>query len=262
MLTLVLIAAGGLYRARVASVHSAEASRLGAVSVAVGLAYALFAPSTAGSGAGAATAAGVLFLALLSGRSVYRNWLLAQRATGKRLRAVVMIGADDEAYRMADHLAERPQIGYQVVGYLRSAGAPEQGRRPVLVAKLRHDPPADWNNHRHDLANLTGYVEKLWQRDLTWQIVNSAAATVESRTVRFIVRMNRVSVSFATPNRHPETLGTDRGLFACDGLRHSGGIPPEARRIVHLAAMAASASDSSETSNNLGGKPPKRRPRG
>ena len=132
MLTLVLIAAGGLYRARVASVHSAEASRLGAVSVAVGLAYALFAPSTAGSGAGAATAAGVLFLALLSGRSVYRNWLLAQRATGKRLRAVVMIGADDEAYRMADHLAERPQIGYQVVGYLRSAGAPEQGRRPVL----------------------------------------------------------------------------------------------------------------------------------
>ena len=54
-----------------------------------------------------------------------------------------------------------------------------KGRRPVLVAKLRHDPPGDWNNHRNDLANLTSYVEKLWQRDLTWQVVNAAVASVE-----------------------------------------------------------------------------------
>ena len=54
-----------------------------------------------------------------------------------------------------------------------------KGRRPVLVAKLKHDPPGDWNNHRNDLANLTSFVERLWQRDLTWQVVNAAAASVE-----------------------------------------------------------------------------------
>ena len=30
-----------------------------------------------------------------------------------------------------------------------------KGRRPVLVAKLKHGPDEDWNNHRNDLANLT-----------------------------------------------------------------------------------------------------------
>ena len=40
-----------------------------------------------------------------------------------------------------------------------------QGRRPVLVAKLKHGPGDDWNHHRSDLANLTSYVEKQWKRD-------------------------------------------------------------------------------------------------
>ena len=37
----------------------------------------------------------------------------------------------------------------------------------------------DWNHHRSDLANLTSYVEKRWQRDLTWQVIDPAAASVE-----------------------------------------------------------------------------------
>ncbi len=47
-----------------------------------------------------------------------------------------------------------------------------KGRRPVLAAKLKHEPLADWNQHRNDLGNLTGYVEKVWKRDLTWQIID------------------------------------------------------------------------------------------
>ena len=54
-----------------------------------------------------------------------------------------------------------------------------KGRRPVLVAKLKHGPDDDWNQHRSDLANLTSYVEKKWKRDLTWQVIDPAAATVE-----------------------------------------------------------------------------------
>ena len=30
-----------------------------------------------------------------------------------------------------------------------------KGRRPVLIAKLKHDEDPDWNRHRHDLAHLT-----------------------------------------------------------------------------------------------------------
>ncbi len=54
-----------------------------------------------------------------------------------------------------------------------------KGRRPVLAAKLKHGPLSDWNHHRSDLGNLTSHVETRWGRDLTWQAIDSAAATVE-----------------------------------------------------------------------------------
>ncbi|MEX0713292.1 MAG: prenyltransferase/squalene oxidase repeat-containing protein, partial [Pirellulales bacterium] len=34
-----------------------------------------------------------------------------------------------------------------------------KGRRPVLAAKVKHEPAGDWNHHRSDLANLTSYIE-------------------------------------------------------------------------------------------------------
>jgi hypothetical protein len=52
-----------------------------------------------------------------------------------------------------------------------------KGRRPVLISKLKHAPIDDWNHHRTDLANITGYVERRWKRDLTWQIIDSSHAT-------------------------------------------------------------------------------------
>lgn len=54
-----------------------------------------------------------------------------------------------------------------------------KGRRPLLVAKAKHGPEGDWNHHRDDLAHLTTYVEKKWERDLTWQVIDPAVATVE-----------------------------------------------------------------------------------
>ncbi len=54
-----------------------------------------------------------------------------------------------------------------------------KGRRPVLMAKLEHDPERDWNNHRRDAAHLTSYVERQWRRDLTWQIINVEQASVD-----------------------------------------------------------------------------------
>ncbi len=98
-----------------------------------------------------------------------------------------------------------------------------KGRRPVLVSKLRHGPGDDWNNHRNDLANLTAYTESLWQRDLTWQVIDSTSATV--------VDLLQTPVLFVSGSEAPQLTAEekrrlrdyiDRGgfLFAencCDG---------------------------------------------
>src|SRR5262249_12286672 len=47
-----------------------------------------------------------------------------------------------------------------------------KGRRPVVAAKLKHQPNDDWNHHRKDLAHVVTYAEKCWKRDLTWQIID------------------------------------------------------------------------------------------
>ncbi|MFM8434257.1 MAG: prenyltransferase/squalene oxidase repeat-containing protein, partial [Planctomycetia bacterium] len=40
-----------------------------------------------------------------------------------------------------------------------------KGRRPVVVAKSRHDPGTDWNRHGHDIAHLVEHVEAQWKKD-------------------------------------------------------------------------------------------------
>ena len=54
-----------------------------------------------------------------------------------------------------------------------------KGRRPVLLAKLRHGDEEQWNQHKSDVNNLTRYVESRWKFDLTWQVVDLRKATVE-----------------------------------------------------------------------------------
>ena len=54
-----------------------------------------------------------------------------------------------------------------------------KGSRPVLIAKLKRLPADDWNHHRSDIANLTRYVEQRWGQLLTWQVIDSQAATPE-----------------------------------------------------------------------------------
>ena len=54
-----------------------------------------------------------------------------------------------------------------------------KGRRPVLLAKLKHGDNQQWNAHRSDVANLTRFVESRWKRDLTWQVTELDAATID-----------------------------------------------------------------------------------
>ncbi|MGD0655293.1 MAG: DUF4159 domain-containing protein, partial [Thermoguttaceae bacterium] len=54
-----------------------------------------------------------------------------------------------------------------------------KGRWPVLISKLKHPPDEDWNRHRHNLNNLTRFVESRWKKDLTWQVIDLRLAGVE-----------------------------------------------------------------------------------
>jgi hypothetical protein len=79
-----------------------------------------------------------------------------------------------------------------------------KGRRPVLIAKLRHGPGEDWNNHRSDMANITEIAERAWDLNLTWQIVDPAPASVED--------LLQSPVLFLTGSEPPEIGGLERKM--------------------------------------------------
>lgn len=54
-----------------------------------------------------------------------------------------------------------------------------KGRRPVVLAKLKHGTDDDWNRHRNAVNNLTRYVESRWNRELSSQIIDPRAASVD-----------------------------------------------------------------------------------
>lgn len=108
-----------------------------------------------------------------------------------RLTAHRFIGEHDWYREGADVLVRSQD---QLSGYWKGVGHAEdnphiatsfallflsKGRRPVLLSKLRYGPDDHWNRHRSDVANLTRYVESQWKREMTWQVVDAAAASVD-----------------------------------------------------------------------------------
>ena len=54
-----------------------------------------------------------------------------------------------------------------------------KGRRPVVMAKVRYRDGDDWDLHAGGVPNLTRHLERSWRRNLSWQTIDLAAATVE-----------------------------------------------------------------------------------
>ncbi|MEX2176330.1 MAG: DUF4159 domain-containing protein [Pirellulaceae bacterium] len=57
-----------------------------------------------------------------------------------------------------------------------------KGRRPVVMAKYKHQPDAiggatDWDQHRRAVQHLTLRVESQWEMDLSWQTIDAKVAT-------------------------------------------------------------------------------------
>ncbi len=89
-----------------------------------------------------------------------------------------------------------------------------RGRRPVVVAHLKHGPEDDWNRHRSSLFNLISHVEQSWHRDLTYQVVDPAVATVEDLLETPVLLINgRDAPQFSDAEIEPLRMYVDRGGF-------------------------------------------------
>jgi hypothetical protein len=98
-----------------------------------------------------------------------------------------------------------------------------KGRRPILVSKLKHGPEGDWNRHRSDLANLTTYVESKWKRDMTWQVIDPALASVDDLLQSPVLFLNgKLAPHFNDEQKRRLRDYVDRGGFifaeaCCEG---------------------------------------------
>ena len=158
--------------------------------------------------------------------------LTARRLIGEhdwyREGAEFLIGQQDQfthSWTGSGHAEDNPHVSTALALLFLS-----KGRRPVLVGKVVHGPGEDWNNHRNDVANLTARTEKLWDLDLTWQIINPELASVDD--------LLQIPVLFVSGSRSPDLAGQekkirdylDRGGFlfaeACciDGNRFETGL--------------------------------------
>lgn len=54
-----------------------------------------------------------------------------------------------------------------------------KGRRPVVMAKLKHGFGGDWDHHRASVQNLTRDIERRWKQRLTWQTIDVQVARPE-----------------------------------------------------------------------------------
>lgn len=114
-----------------------------------------------------------------------------------------------------------------------------KGRRPVLMAKLEHDPGNDWNEHRSDVDNLTRYVESRWGFDMTWQAVDVRAATVEDLLQAPVLYLcGKSDPAPKDPTRRKQLVGKlrdylDRGgfLFA-EAYRNQTGFDRGFRQLI------------------------------
>jgi hypothetical protein len=98
-----------------------------------------------------------------------------------------------------------------------------KGRRPVVLAKLKHGHGNDWDRHRSAIHHLTRYLEQRWQQKLTWQTIDVRAATVQDlleTPVLFLSGQAALDLTVEQKQNLREYVGQGGFLFAescCEG---------------------------------------------
>src|SRR5208283_1435950 len=114
IVTLAAMQVLGLYRSRVCAQRGRElaAVLMGAVTLE------FLRGDTNRSYAATIIAAGFCILLLMALRWVFRLWLRSQRALGRYLRGLVMIGTNEDAVAVWTMLHSEPELGYEVRGII------------------------------------------------------------------------------------------------------------------------------------------------
>lgn len=99
-----------------------------------------------------------------------------------------------------------------------------KGRRPLLVAHVKHEPRGDWNRHRGALLNLVAAVEREWKIPLAHQVVDIAPATVEDLLQAPVLYISGYEAPLFTPEEKQKLrMYVDRGGFLFFDQSCSGG---------------------------------------
>ncbi len=166
---------------------------------------------------------GVERVGRLTGRRFFSGKRLAQQRDWYREIAAELVARQDSAagFWKGPQLPEdRETIATSLALLFLS-----KGRRPILLAKLKHEPSEDWNRHRGDAANLTHYVEGKWKRDLTWQVVDIRTADTDDlleAPVLIINGRDGLTLSVAEKNKLREYIDRGGFIFAQDCCRGDG----------------------------------------
>lgn len=132
VVSLSLVRLLGLYRSRVCTVRSVEVARLGRVAAMTAV-VPLIAPAfglVRDVPLAIALALGH-FVFLTAARGAYAGWLRGERAKGRFVRPVVVVGTDDDAAALCNRLARRPELGVRVVGVVGDAISARERAFPV-----------------------------------------------------------------------------------------------------------------------------------
>jgi exopolysaccharide biosynthesis polyprenyl glycosylphosphotransferase len=127
VVTLVCIQILGLYRSRLCAQRGQEVVRIVLAVLAGAVAFELLRGGDHRDSA-ALLAAGCCALALLAFRWMYRQWLRAQRARGRYLRSIVMVGTNEDAVAVWTMLHSQPELGYEIRGVIGQSGSGPEWR--------------------------------------------------------------------------------------------------------------------------------------
>ena len=99
-----------------------------------------------------------------------------------------------------------------------------KGRWPVLISKLRYEAPEQpegeaWNLHPNDLGHLTEFIERRWQRNLIYQVIDASKATVDDYMQTPVLYIcGRVSPLPEDPNARKQLVENLRGYLEQGGF--------------------------------------------
>jgi hypothetical protein len=85
-----------------------------------------------------------------------------------------------------------------------------KGRAPVLYQKLQV-PGAEWNSHRRDISNLTGWIERQKEQQFHWQIVSLVASVEELHEAPILYLSLETAPQFSAEDKKKLRAFTDTG---------------------------------------------------